>query len=524
MKRNLPVGISRSSQLLKSLKDAYFFKKSTQGDFDRASLQAEAYLAKTLGRLKGLPQKIGQILSLSHSVEENHPFMELAESAENSLLTWDDIQKELEEEYSEGEYEQVFQSFEKEPFASASLSQVHRAVLKQEQDTVAVKILYPKIKEAILQDLKILGWLGLPFGAMKKGFHLKEFQELFLETMLKEVDYSYEIQNYKLYSQVLNFCPYLRIPKVYEKYSSDKILVMSFLQGENFHDVCTYWNQQDKTELAKKIVHLFFNSLLRGKVLHADPHPGNYRFINENRKIEILLYDFGCVKTYEEEKIQAWIRIFASQILNFEIDFLHELNVLGFDVDALSLIKDKLPLIFKVLLEPFVSDDYNLSKWNRTERINAILGEDKWLLRTSAPAEILFVMRSFQGMFYYLNHLKVKMPMRSWLTPLIRDLVEINHNGFLNNCDTMAEDSSKLAKRLCIQVWEDGITKVKLTLKPHLALEITDLIPNDVKQNLGNKIINIQNIENRLKLEDALKAQELFILNDKNKKIKMWLE
>jgi len=187
--------------------------------------------------------------------------------------------------------EEIFRSFEPEPFAAASLGQVHRAVTRDGQE-VAVKIQYPGIRSAITSDFKLARELT---ATMRLTGHLpKALLDETEQQILAETDYRREADNIDFFRVHLRPLKYVNIPKVYREFSGDCVLTMTLLEGEHLENyLARRPSQQDRDTLGTHLCELFYCQLLQVGAFHADPHWGNYLFGPTG---SICLVDFGCVK------------------------------------------------------------------------------------------------------------------------------------------------------------------------------------------------------------------------------------
>ncbi len=204
--------------------------------------------------------------------------------------------------------EEVFRSFESEPFAAASLGQVHLAVTKNGED-VAVKIQYPAMREAIESDFQALRAAGF---AIRLTGHLKEsvIREV-QRGILEETDYCREAKNIDRFTKALAPLEFVRVPKVHHELSSDRVLTMSRVPGLRLQDFLkTNPSQELRDKLGEGLTRLFFYQLFRVQALHADPHPGNYLF---NRDGTIGLVDFGCVKYLKPEVVRCYAQFWSRE-------------------------------------------------------------------------------------------------------------------------------------------------------------------------------------------------------------------
>jgi predicted unusual protein kinase regulating ubiquinone biosynthesis (AarF/ABC1/UbiB family) len=204
--------------------------------------------------------------------------------------------------------EAVFRSFEPEPFAAASLGQVHWAVTKAGGD-VAVKIQYPAMREAITSDFQALRAAG--FAARMTG-HLQESVIREAERgILEETDYLNEAKNIEHFRKALAPLHFVRVPKVHPELSSDQVLTMSRVPGSRLQEFLkTNPSQELRDQLGAGLTRLFFFQLFRVQALHADPHPGNYLL---NRDGTIGLVDFGCVKYLKPEVVRCYAQFWSRE-------------------------------------------------------------------------------------------------------------------------------------------------------------------------------------------------------------------
>jgi ubiquinone biosynthesis protein len=196
--------------------------------------------------------------------------------------------------------EEVFASFDDEPIAAASLSQVHRAKLKGGQEVVA-KIRRPGIVETIEADMGIMRWLA---GIMEHRVAEARFLNVVglveeLHTNIKkELDFRTEANNIIRYAD--NFYGrsnghQLKIPHVYEALSTSKLLVLEYIEGINISKTDQLVAEgYDLKLIARRLSNILFKSILEHGFFHADPHPGNVFVLPDN---VICLLDFGMMGT-----------------------------------------------------------------------------------------------------------------------------------------------------------------------------------------------------------------------------------
>ncbi|AFC50878.1 hypothetical protein OCO_45150 [Mycobacterium intracellulare MOTT-02] len=270
---------------------------------------AERY-AELLGHSKGVLMKAGQILSVvdARAVGTGGywPYQKaLARlQADAPPMHPTLVRKVLDEEL--GSAVRHFAEFSDEPIAAASVGQVHRAVLSDRREVV-VKVQYPGVAQAIRDDLANTELLAtfMRFVTAASGIKL-DIRTLAREAaarIAEEVDYRHEAATITAFGQLYRDHPFIRIPEVIPEVSSDQVLTMTYLDGMNY--AAAQEADQDLKNAWAEVITRFTNGSYRhANLVHADPHPGNYRF-NADGSVGFL--DFGCAITFPEK--QRWLYV-----------------------------------------------------------------------------------------------------------------------------------------------------------------------------------------------------------------------
>ena len=191
--------------------------------------------------------------------------------------------------------EEVFRSFDPVPVGSASIAQVHKAVLL-DGETVAVKIKRPDIEPVIQADLRILTHLaGLIESEIPEVRRYQPVQmvQYFARSLAKETDLSVELRYMQRFGRSSDGDPFVRIPRVYPDISNRRILVQEYIGGTLLKDIRTETlGEEMRAQLAARITDTLFTMILQQGFFHADPHPGNI-FIGADGCITLI--DFGLV-------------------------------------------------------------------------------------------------------------------------------------------------------------------------------------------------------------------------------------
>ena len=257
----------------------------------RFQRQVSRRVREELGNLKGPAMKLGQLASLGTGALPPEALEELANLQMRAPGMHASLAR-AQFKAALGKYpEELFREFDPEPFAAASLGQVHRGITRS-GDAVAVKIQYPAIRTAIENDFKLIRSLTLPG---RVTGHLPAALVAEVERgILEETDYLHEAQNVELFRKELKGLTYLSIPRVYHGLSGDRVLTMSFIEGVSLGGFLMEKPSSAVRDLVgDRLAEMYYTQLHRLKAFHADQHPGNFLFQSDGR---IGLVDFGCVK------------------------------------------------------------------------------------------------------------------------------------------------------------------------------------------------------------------------------------
>jgi aarF domain-containing kinase len=215
------------------------------------------------------------------------------------------VKKQIEKELGR-RFEDIFDFFEEKPIGSASLAQVHKAILKGEKNYVAVKVQHPEIGLFCPADVKMVRFATkvgeFIFPKVKLQWIGKEFHR----NIMKEIDFTIEAHNADKIRNYFQDDPSIVIPKIRWDYTTSKLLVMSFEEGKSIVD--TEWRKRNKinvNEIATLLANCFNKQIFEFGFVHSDPHHGNLliRKEIENGKnvIKLVLLDHGLYRTLDEK-------------------------------------------------------------------------------------------------------------------------------------------------------------------------------------------------------------------------------
>ncbi|NVB41010.1 AarF/ABC1/UbiB kinase family protein [Pseudenhygromyxa sp. WMMC2535] len=289
-------------------------------------------LFETMAQMKGLPMKVGQILSFMDGLvppQAQAVYAELLSRLQVSAepLAWEEMAPTLEAALGRP-LDEVFASIEREPIAAASIGQVYRATLTESwaeswAETwaessaadgagqggigreVAVKVQYPGIAEAVRSDLANAGGIARTMFKLLPNVEGKVMIEDFLGRIAEECDYRIEAENMAAFSARWAGDPRVLIPAVHRELSTERALITAYMHGQSL-DALTPAHEPDaarRDAVGEVLFGFVFRSLLVHGMFNADPHPGNFLFPGEDR---VVFLDFGCVQTFDEDARAAF--------------------------------------------------------------------------------------------------------------------------------------------------------------------------------------------------------------------------
>jgi predicted unusual protein kinase regulating ubiquinone biosynthesis (AarF/ABC1/UbiB family) len=259
-------------------------------------------LFKVLGELKGGAMKFGQALSVFESAlpeEVAGPYRAALTKLQEAAppMPARTVHQVLEEQLGE-DWRDLFEEFQDTPSAAASIGQVHRAVWHDGRE-VAVKVQYPGAGEALLSDLTQLGRFALLLGPLIPGLDIKPLIAELRERVAEELDYGLEAQAQRAHAQEFADDPDVVVPDVV--YQGEQVLVMEWMDGVPLSEVIAKGDQAQRDRAGQLLARFLFAGTARTGLLHADPHPGNFRLLQggapdgppEEWRLGVL--DFGTV-------------------------------------------------------------------------------------------------------------------------------------------------------------------------------------------------------------------------------------
>ena len=260
-----------------------------------AEVQARTaeHLFRVLGELKGGAMKFGQALSVFEAAlpeELAGPYRAALTKLQEAAppMPAASVHKVLREELGD-DWRARFQSFDDKPAAAASIGQVHRATWADGRP-VAVKVQYPGAGPALLSDLAQVGRLARLFSGLAPGLDVGPLVAELRERVKEELDYRREAEATAAFAAEFADDPDIVTPRLVA--GGDRVLVTEWIEGRQLSDVIANGTQEQRDRAGQLLVRFLFSGPTRVGLLHADPHPGNFRLMPDGR---LGVLDFGAV-------------------------------------------------------------------------------------------------------------------------------------------------------------------------------------------------------------------------------------
>ncbi len=303
---NLVSRVKRYSQVTTSLTSlATKFAGKKYLNFDLSDQKYAAQITEILGNLKGPLMKVAQLSATIPDLLPEEYARKLAELQSNAPpMSWVFVKRRMKAELGES-WETHFLNFSKEASFAASLGQVHKAILKNDE-IVACKLQYPDMSSAVEADLNQLKIIFKIYSSYNKSIQIREIYKEIEARLKEELDYKLEHQHSKIFEYIHKKNTFIKIPKVHKRISTQRLLVMEFLEGKKLIKFKNS-SQKIRNDLAKKLFMAWYYPFYKYGIIHGDPHLGNYSVNKENN---INLFDYGCVRIFPAKFVKGVIDLY----------------------------------------------------------------------------------------------------------------------------------------------------------------------------------------------------------------------
>jgi len=359
--------------------------------------QAEA-LRAALGGLKGPIMKIAQFLaSLPDIVPADYAAELMQLQADAPPMGWAFVKRRMAAELGP-QWEKKFKSFDHAAAYAASLGQVHRALAPCGRK-LACKLQYPdmvSVVEADLRQLKLA--LGI-FELIDGTVSTKQVHAEISDRMREELDYAREAKHIGLYREMLCGSDGVFVPEVVKELSTDRLLTMTWLEGERLVQAAERRSLKDRNAIARNMFKAWYVPFYSFGVIHGDPHLGNYTVRPDNG---INLLDFGCVRIFQPKLVQGVIWLYEALLRDKPDLAVEAYKIWGFRNPSKQLV-DVLNIWARFVYAPLLEDKTQLIEATNTglygrETAFKVHRELRKIGGVVVPREFVFVDRASIGL------------------------------------------------------------------------------------------------------------------------------
>jgi predicted unusual protein kinase regulating ubiquinone biosynthesis (AarF/ABC1/UbiB family) len=322
---------------------------------------------RVLGELKGGALKLGQALSIFEAAlppEIAGPYRATLTRLQEAAppLPAAAVHKVLAADLGP-DWRDNFADFDDSPAAAASIGQVHRATWHDGQP-VAVKIQYPGAGKALINDFTQLSRLGRLFGVLMPGLDVKPLLDELRRRVAEELDYQLEAAAQEKFATAYADDPEFFIPHVVA--ATDRVLVSEWMDGTPLSKIIAEGSTEQRNRAGILIVRFLFSGPSRAGMLHADPHPGNFRLLDDGR---LGVLDFGAVDRLPDGFPRFFGKLLRLMHENRGIETVeHELRAHGFLKEGVTVDLDALYAYLAPLAEPSRVETFTFNReWLRAE-------------------------------------------------------------------------------------------------------------------------------------------------------------
>jgi predicted unusual protein kinase regulating ubiquinone biosynthesis (AarF/ABC1/UbiB family) len=285
----------------------------------RRQVETAKQIVAVLGTMKGAAMKLGQVMSFldvglvpeEYREEFQHELAKLRDAA--PTVSFKQMRKVIEDDL-QAPLAEVFQSFDEEPIAAASIGQVYRAVLREDSPArgaggreVAVKVQYPGVAAAVRADLQNLDLIMRLLKRMTPQLDVRAIATEVRERVVEELDYELEAQNQRSLARIFDGHPFIAVPAVLTSLSRERVLVSEFVHGVGFEELKGY-SQQQRDRIGEIVFRFFLGCLYRHRQFSGDPHPGNFMLLGDPPSRgaggRVAFLDFGLFKRLDAGPVE----------------------------------------------------------------------------------------------------------------------------------------------------------------------------------------------------------------------------
>jgi predicted unusual protein kinase regulating ubiquinone biosynthesis (AarF/ABC1/UbiB family) len=403
-------------------------RKVTGSDTQQTEHSMIGHVVQALGEMKGAAMKLGQALSME--VDALPPELQRLVArlqSEAPPIAYEEISAVIEEELG-APPERLFAEFDPKPLAAASLGQVHAARLEDGREVV-LKVQYPGIAEALESDFDNLSVVARAAGLTSKLLDGSDYVAELRREIALETDYLLEAERARSFRELLAREEDLLAPEPIPERSSSRVLCLTRVRGvtlqrflESNPDAGARWR------VSEQLIRAVHGPFFQARRIHADPHPGNF-LVTEEGKLALL--DFGCVKVFREDFVEAIRDFMRAELRGEAYDPLAGVRAAGFEVELdEETARELLWETVRIATRSLKTSCYDYAGDTTVPDMRALgLRRTRDFLRVRPPAEAVMLGRAVGGCAQNLRALGARGDFRSVYSRLVEREIPKSSTG-----------------------------------------------------------------------------------------------
>jgi predicted unusual protein kinase regulating ubiquinone biosynthesis (AarF/ABC1/UbiB family) len=365
-----------------------------------ADLATIEQLVVSLGDLKGLAMKAGQILSyLDDSLPPEARQLLATLQTRSQPIPFASVEATLREDLG-ARAETLLSCLDPRPVATASIGQVHRARLPDGTE-LAVKVRHPDIDAAIRADFR-----GAQAGTalvrlLGPGLNIQEVLAEAKGAFLEECDYGLERANQQRFGELFAGHPHIEIPEVFDQWCSGRVLATAWSDGQPFARFIVDARQDERDVAGRALYQFYLGTLYRHGLFNADPHPGNLLFTPGGGTV---ILDHGCVRRFDRQTVTALLQL-ARAVRQDDGPAMRQAIVRLGGKDMSGPVFDETRRLLRGFFSPTLVPGRHRLEAGVGIEAKSILRDKRSLMRVHLPGRLLFLFRIRFGLHAVLGRL-----------------------------------------------------------------------------------------------------------------------
>lgn len=368
-------------------------------------------VAERLSEMRGAAMKLGQMLSMDTGDFLPKPLADALSQlrAEAHTLPQKQTRATLQSIYGL-DWPELFARFDIEPFAAASIGQVHKAQLHDGRDIV-VKLQYPGVLASIDADVDNMATLLRWSGLVPEQVDVAPLLESVKQQLKDEADYELEANHLRSFGEALQEDARFWVPDTVDELSNKHALAMSFVPGEPIESL-EHAEQDTRDRVMTALIELLLIELFELRLVQTDPNFANYRYDYPSGRIVLL--DFGATRAFKVKFVNDYRSLAKAAVAGNTARMLAAADRLGYAIgDTEGPYRDLILDVFNIALEPLSTPGvYDFGQSDMPSRMMALSSKitehkDFW---QAPPAEAIYFHRKIGGMFMLAHRLQARVP------------------------------------------------------------------------------------------------------------------